>query len=240
MPDASVDLIITDPPYNTGLNSKVTSAENHPTVHFNGQKATKQRLCSFFNDNMDKWDYEKLMRDAARALFRVLKPNKACYVFIDWRNYHLIREWFIWAGFTFKQALVWDKVVHGLNYQNYAYTYEMVCYFVKGEYWHKRQEIKKDVITLQRVNQNNEFEHETVKPISLLRKFIKDNSEGGEVVLDPFIGSGTVAVACKQTGRLYVGFEIIKDYCDLANKRLSQNNLLNLEANEDESKNKSL
>ena len=86
LPDASVDLIITDPPYNTGLNSKVTSAENNPTVRFNGQKATKPWLGSFFNDDMDDWEYEKLMRDAARGLYRVLKPNKACYVFIDWRT----------------------------------------------------------------------------------------------------------------------------------------------------------
>ena len=72
------------------------------------------------------------------------------------------------------------------------------------------------------------YEHPTVKPIDLIRTIIKASSNMGDTVLDCFMGSGTTAVACKQLGRNFIGFELSKKYVEIANKRLCQNVLLPL------------
>jgi len=207
IPDNSIDLIISDPPYNTGFK----------------ENKTANWLNSFFNDNLDEWEYEKLMKDTFREFYRVLKDNKPIYIFIDHRNLDLFKKWLLWCNFNYKQIIIWDKVVHGLNYQNYAYKHEYILYFVKGVYTHKKIKHKFDIIHLKRINQDNKIDHETVKPLSLIRNFIIDNSDENDIVLDAFMGSGTTAIASKQTGRYFIGFEIEKKYIDIINNRLKQN-----------------
>jgi len=80
---------------------------------------------------------------------------------------------------------------------------------------------------------NNKLEtmigkHPTIKPLDLIKMIIKVSSNKEDIILDCFMGSGTTAVACKQLGRNFIGFEISKKYCDIANKRLNQGNLLNI------------
>jgi len=67
--------------------------------------------------------------------------------------------------------------------------------------------------------------HPTQKPIKLIRRMIKVSSNEGDIILDPFMGSGTTAVAAKQLNRNFIGFELSQKYCDIANKRLEQENL---------------
>ncbi len=67
--------------------------------------------------------------------------------------------------------------------------------------------------------------HPTQKPVKLFKRIITASSNKGDLVLDPFMGSGTTAVACKQLGRNFIGFEISNEYCKIANKRLEQSNL---------------
>lgn len=66
--------------------------------------------------------------------------------------------------------------------------------------------------------------HPTQKPLGLIKKLIELTTKKGDIVLDPFMGSGTTAVACKQLGRNFIGFEISKEYCELAKKRLNRVN----------------
>jgi len=67
--------------------------------------------------------------------------------------------------------------------------------------------------------------HPTQKPIKLIRRLIKVSSNKDDIVIDCFMGSGTTALACKQLSRNFIGFEISKEYCDIANKRLKQENI---------------
>ncbi len=67
--------------------------------------------------------------------------------------------------------------------------------------------------------------HPTQKPVKLIKWLIEQNSDEKSVILDCFMGSGTTAVACKQLGRSFIGFEISKEYVDIANQRLNQGNL---------------
>jgi len=127
-------------------------------------------------------------------------------------------------GFKVKNVIVWDKIVHGLNYMNYAYTYELIIFFVKGNFLpnNKPGVFYKDVWHIKRdMNFDDNIDcHETVKQINVVRKPILHGSIVGDVVLDPFLGSGTTAVACKQLDRNFIGFEISKEYVNVANNRL--------------------
>ncbi len=232
--DNSVDSIITDPPYNTGMDSKITSSENHPTVRFKND-AKKPWLFGFFNDNLSKEDYKKLVVNCCNEFYRILKNDKAGYIYINWKMLGLWLDCLKQSGFKIKNVIVWDKVVHGLNYQNYAYTYELIIFFVKGNFFpnNKREEDKrkqyyKDVWNIQRKidSSTEEGHHETQKLIKVIELPIVHSTEKGDLVLDPFIGSGTTAVACKQLGRNFIGFEISQDYCKIAEKRLAQGTLL--------------
>ena len=69
------------------------------------------------------------------------------------------------------------------------------------------------------------FNHSTVKPLELIRTIVKASSNEGDIVLDCFMGSGTTAVACKQLGRNFIGFEISPEYVAICNKRLAQGNI---------------
>jgi len=82
-----------------------------------------------------------------------------------------------------------------------------------------------DDVWLTPKSEKHRLGHPTQKPEALFRRIIKASSNKGELILDPFIGSGTTAVACKQLNRNFIGFEISPEYCKIANKRLSQANL---------------
>jgi site-specific DNA-methyltransferase (adenine-specific) len=124
----------------------------------------------------------------------------------------------------FKKVVVWHKQNFGLGY-HYRNVIEYVLMFSNGKSGRH--------IT----NQPNFFKapkddiegHPTVKPVSMLRWFIENSSAQGGVVLDPFMGSGSTAVAAQQTRRQFVGFEINPKFAEIANQRLKQRMLSLLE-----------
>ena len=213
IPDNSIDLAVTDPPYNTGMQGN----------------NSKQWLSHFFNDKFSPEIYKKLAEDVSSELFRVLKQDKAIYIFINWKSLSVWIESLEKAGFKVKNVIIWDKVVHGLNYQNYAYTYEMIIFAVKGRFFpHNKNgidEFYRDIWHIRR-NLNNESEkiehHETQKAIEVVKLPLKHASKPGDIILDPFMGSGTTAIVCKMLDRHFIGFETIKEYCDIANNRLEE------------------
>lgn len=213
--DKSIDLILTDPPYNTGMKASTS----------------KDWLSNFFNDDMSDKDYINLVSTSCKEFFRVLKNDRGGYIYINWKKMQLWIDKLKESGFEVKNVIVWDKVIHGLNYQNYAYTYEMIIYFKKGkpELNNKRLEDNKnqyykDIWHIKRDigNADNIEKHETVKQIKVIKLPILHSSKEGDVVLDCFMGSGTTAVACKQLGRNFIGIELSEEYCKIANERLSQ------------------
>jgi len=233
IPDNSVDLIVTDPPYNTGMTAENITRKDTTNTRFYSKKSPIW-LGNFFHDSYTDEEYIDLVRNCCIQLFRVLKENKAGYVYINWKMLGKWLDELKSSGFIVKNVIIWDKLVHGLNYQNYAYKYEMIIYFVKGRFQlnNKRPQdmnnyFYSDIWRIQRDlgKQDNIYSHETVKQIKVVRLPIEHASREGDLICDPFMGSGTTAVACKQLNRNFIGFEISQEYCDIANKRLSQGNL---------------
>ena len=196
IPDTSIDVIITDPPYFLGM------------TH-NGQKGC-------FNDLVIcKPFYEKLFTEYKR----VLKPDGCVYFFCDWRSYAFYYPIFD-KIFNIKNMLVWLK--HGRPNQNYyGFGHELVIFAGKI----KKPTISNVITDIKSFNfgadkTNGGKVHPTQKPVELIEKFILDSTNDSDIVLDTFAGSGTTGVACINTGRRFVGIELDDDYFEIAKGRI--------------------
>lgn len=195
------DLVITDPPYNTGMDRK--------------NVGDSTRLNHMFNDNMKPEDYKNLLEDSlALNTHNFTKENCAMYIFINWKNYPVLKE--ICEKFwKVSNLIIWDKEVHGLG-SDYKYTHEFIVVAKKGKpelNTHQNEEYK-DIWHLQRKVGKNE-DHATVKPIKLLEIPIRHGSVPGGIILDPFGGSGSTLIACEQTNRKCFMMEIDPVYCQV-------------------------
>jgi site-specific DNA-methyltransferase (adenine-specific) len=201
--DKSVNLIITDPPYGMSFQSN----------------RRKEKHAAIVNDDNVVW-LPQLMAES----FRVLDDCSHMYLFCSHHN----MESFICEGkkyFELKSILVWEKNNIGMGDLDgdYAPQCEFILFFTKGR---RLLNGGRNSNILRFARTMNEL-HPTEKPVDLIRFLIEKSSNPTELVLDPFMGSGTTAVACKQALRTYMGFEINSVYVDTANKRLKQGNILN-------------
>ena len=203
LPDNSVDLILTDPPYGINYMSRSKSLP----------------LTKITNDKGDE-AYELLDKVLALAE-KKLKPDRHIYIFTNWQAFEgmapVVRKYF-----KLKGALAWIKNnrTRGDLKGNYGYQYEMVLYAHKGRRWlfGKRDS---DILYFDKVP-TQYMRHPTEKPIKLLEYLIGKSTEEGEVVLDPFMGSASTCVAAKNTGRRYIGIEMEPTWFEVAQKRLEQ------------------
>jgi DNA modification methylase len=207
----SVDLILTDPPYNTGMAARPSG-----------------RLCNFFDDSYSPDDYRELVRATAQESYRILRDDRACYVFINWRSLGIWLDALSASGFRLKNVIVWDKIAPGLNYQNYQHVHEFLIFAVKGRFFpqnkHTGDDQSRDIWRIHRETKHargEEFHHETVKPEAIVRRPIEHASLPGDVVCDPFMGSGTTCVVAKTLGRGFIGIEIDPRYFKIAEERIA-------------------
>jgi len=197
IPDGSIDLIVADPPYGISYKS-----------NFRKQKFEKLQ-----NDDV-------VLVDWLNNAFRVLKTDGAMYCFTRWDIYP---DWFAIVSelFKIKNCIVWYKKGGGLGdlKSGYIYNHEFIIYAIKGNHVLKEKrcsdvwEIQKDIAI--------KYLHPTQKPVSLIEKIIIKSSDINDTILDPFLGSGTTAIACLQTNRNFIGIEIEPKYVEIANKRIS-------------------
>ncbi len=192
----SVDLIVTDPAYE--------SLEKHRA------KGTTTRLKKewfpiFANERFPEF---------FRACFRALKKNAHCYVICDQETMFVIKPMGEAAGFTFWKPIVWDKRKIGMGY-HYRNRCEFVLFFEKGK--RKINDLSTpDVLAFESVRNG----YPTEKPIGLLQTLIRQSSEMGELVADPFLGSGSTGQAAILAGRRFVGCDVSSKAVDAARIRL--------------------
>lgn len=201
IPDNSIDLILTDPPYGIKYQS-------------NMRKKTK-KFSVLENDDND------LRFIAYHEMFRVLKENSCCIVFASWKNfaqdYTELEKYF-----SIKNTIIWVKKGGGIGDLKHSlstdYEIAIVCHKGKCPIRGKREG---SVWEIKKVNPNK-MKHPTEKPNELFEKLIRKFSDEGGIVLDSFLGSGTTAVASINTQRNFIGFELSKEYFDIAEKRIQE------------------
>jgi site-specific DNA-methyltransferase (adenine-specific) len=148
-----------------------------------------------------------------------MADNSAAYVFCSWHKIDIFKQAFE-RKFKLKNIVVWVKNVHGSGdlQAGYAPKHEFVLYLHKGRSLF-REGRSPDVIECAKVS-GTKMVHPTEKPVSLIEKFISNNSDIGDTILDPFMGSGTTGVAAKNLSRSFIGMELSAEHFEVATKRI--------------------
>lgn len=219
LPDESIDLVVTSPPYNL-RNSTGNGMKDGRGGKWANAALIKGYEDALFNDNMPHEDYVSWQRDCLTQMMRVLKPNGAIFYNHKWRvQAGLLQDRTdIVLGFPVRQIIIWRRK-GGINFNKgyFLPTFEVIYMIAKkdfilakganshGDIWEFGQE------------QNNK--HPAPFPVALITRII--SSTNAKIVLDPFMGSGTTALAAKILDRNFVGIELSKKYIELAEDRLS-------------------
>ena len=211
--DGSIDLVVTDPPY------KITSRGDGGNSGGMFQKKKVNKGDVFDNNDVDIIDW-------IDELYRILKPGGHCYIMTNNKNITryliVIKD----SEFHFIKNLIWVKN-NKIMGQTYMSQFEYIIMLRKGN--HKRINFcgTPDVLNFDNnklKDENNKTIHDTEKPVDLMKILIKNSTNAGDTVLDPFMGIGSTGVACINTNRNFIGFELDEAYFDIAKERLEGRN----------------
>lgn len=197
LPDKCIDLVLTDPPYST------------PTITAFGRKKVF---------NLGDLSIQEFYFRSIKAEFeRILKPNGRVFIFCDDKYYPILFG--VFYEWEHKNLVVWDKGRIGMG-NPFRKQHELIFYLNRETYEYKKSEGITHYPTVLKYRHDTEKLHGAQKPLELVKDLIKGFSVEGEIVFDPFAGSGTTGVACKMLGRNYILNEISPEYCKIAEARI--------------------
>jgi DNA modification methylase len=214
LPAGSVDLVVTDPPYNIASPHSLTSSRGRVV-----STAAAWGAWDTFSDE----EYRELLSGVFAECFRLLRPGGQLYCWAAAQYIGLVLAAGEAAGFRYRAKLVAVKARPQPSWrrQNWRSSYEECLYFSKGRPWpfhFSGQESMRNVLMLP--YEPKATPHPTEKRPAMLEPLIRVSSDPGQVVLDPFLGSGSTAVVAQALGRRYVGIERNRRYLAMARKRL--------------------
>ena len=227
IPPGSADLVITDPPFAIGFGAAKANYNR-----------TASRVMQGYNE-IGALEYYDFTMDWMRQAYRILKDSGSMYVFSGWNNLKDVLRALDDVGFVTVNHIIW-KYQFGVVTKRKFVTSHYHCLYVcknkkmrrfypfsrfakdaktdAGRSLHYRD--KEDVWDIKREYWTGSTKTPTKLPRSLIEKILQHSSVEGDVVLDPFLGSGQVAVVGKLMGRRYLGFEIVREYYEFAKERL--------------------
>jgi modification methylase len=216
LPDESFDLIVTSPPYN------LKNSTGNGMKDGRGGKWANARLVHGYSNHKDCMpheEYSRWQRNCLTEMLRLIKEDGAIFYNHKWRvQGGLLQDrQDIVSDFPIRQIIIWKRK-GGINFNKgyFLPTYEVIYLICKqkfslvqgvnsyGDVWEIPQEMKND--------------HPAPFPIALIERII--SSTNASLVLDPFMGSGTTAIAAYNLGRNFIGIEISQEYIDYSKKRL--------------------
>lgn len=216
MPSESIPLIVTSPPYNL-KNSTGNGMKDGRGGKW--ENASLLQGYTHYHDCMPHADYVAWQRACLQEMMRLLKPKGAIFYNHKWRvQGGLLQDrQDIVMGFPVRQIIIWRRK-GGINFNKgyFLPTYEVIYMICKkefalekganayGDVWEFAQEMKN--------------KHPAPFPVALVEQIIKSTS--ADIILDPFMGSGTTAVAAKKLGRDFIGIELSPDYVHWSKERL--------------------
>lgn len=231
IPDNSIDCVITDCPYHIiaggcgsnpnepkgclrrNFKSDGTRCSNRWIKNNDSTYIAAVRQGKMFEHNDIK--FSEWLPD----VYRVLKENTHCYIMINSRNLMELQKESEKVGFKFQNLLVWKKN-NATPSQYYMQQCEFILFLKKG---HSK--------VINNLGTTNVFEiqnilgkkvHPTEKPVELMKIMVENSTKENDVVLDPFMGSGSTGVACKLLKRNFIGIDIDKTFFDISKKRIEQ------------------
>ena len=238
LPDKSVSLMVTSPPYNINIDYG-NKWDKGKLVESKGKK---------YVDNLEEEEYRAMLSAVIEETKRVLKDDGEIWFNIKnrYKNEAIIPPFWIMEFFKdmyLKNIIIWNFDWGGSTNKRFCSRYEYVFFFTKkkSDYTFNLEDVKipalnyrpdryksqlknpTDVWNISLVSGNSpeRTEHPAQYPEELIERIIKVGTNPGDLVLDPFMGSGTTAVVAKKLGRNYVGYEIEPSFIKIAEKRLN-------------------
>ncbi|ATZ61283.2 MAG: site-specific DNA-methyltransferase [Methanosarcinales archaeon Met12] len=228
--DNTIDLVITDPPFAIDFKAKR-----------NNYRRTQSRVLEGYNE-IPKEEYYDFTLKWMKGVYRALKESGSMYVFSGWNNLKDILVAIDEIGFITVNHIIWKYQFGVVTKRKFVTSHYHCLYVCKNDEKRKffpysrygkedddkdggslHYKDKEDVWIIKREYWTGDQKTPTKLPAELIKKILMYSSEEGDVVLDPFLGSGQVAVVSKMMKRQYIGFEIVKEYYEFAQKRLNEN-----------------
>ena len=231
LPESSIDMVFADPPYNLQLGGELHRPNNSKV--------------DGVDDAWDQFDgfaaYDTFTRDWLNAARRVLKPDGTLWVIGSYHNIYRVGAILQDIGFWMLNDVIWRKTNPMPNFRGRRFTnaHETLLWCARSQ--NSKYQFNYDAMKAlnddlqmrsdwllplctgaERLKKNGKKAHPTQKPETLLYRVVLSSTEVGDVVLDPFFGSGTTGAVAKQLGRNYIGLERDPDYAKLAGKRLAR------------------
>ena len=224
IPDDSIDMVFTDPPYNISTTNehRDKNKPNSPIMRQN--KALNYDFGDW--DNMERKEFLDFTKDWLIEACRVLKQDGAILSFFN-------KEDISYLGWEAKSLGVRTRTIFTWHKTNPVPSFRKVNYLSSCEYiWIGSKGDFKTFNFKQQKNMHNFFEtpnkssygvtdHPTEKPLALIKHLVEIHTQEGDTVLDPFMGSGTTAIACIDTGRKYIGFELDENHYNTSLQRIN-------------------
>lgn len=237
--DKSINLVVTSPPYNIDI--------QYGNKTYKGKIVESKGVK--YNDKMSETDYREMLKRVFEECKRVIKDDGSIWINIKNRliDGAIVTPFWIQDFFEdmyLKNVIIWNFDWGGSTNKRFAPRYEYIFWFVKdkNKYTFNLDDVKipalnyrpdryksqlknpTDVWRISMVSGNFDERtgHPAQYPEQLIERIILTGTNPGDIVLDPFMGSGTTAVVAKKLGRHYLGYEVVKDYCNMANERLQR------------------
>lgn len=227
LPDNCLDIVLTSPPYNFGINYNSTDDTNQWDNYFS-------TLFRVFKECI------RVLKDGGRIIINV-QPMFSDYI----PTHHFVSKFFIDEGLIWKGEILWEKNNYNCKYCTWGswkspaapylkYSWEFIEVFCKNSL--KKSGVQEDVdITADEFKKfvyakwsiaperkMKQYKHDAMFPEALVERCLKLFSYKNDIVLDPFNGAGTTTVVAKQLGRKFIGIDVDADYCQTANARLAE------------------
>ena len=222
LPDACVDLVVTSPPYNL-RNSTGNGMKADPGGRWTGCSLSSGSVN--YDDNMPHEEYVAWQRECLTEMMRLIPDTGAIFYNHKWRvQGGLLQDRAdIVKDFPVRQIIIWRRS-GGVNF-NQGYflpTYEVVYLIAKKDF--RLVDGANGYTDVWEIPQERKNEHPAPFPVKFAERCI--SSTNAKIVLDPFCGSGTTAIAAKNLGRQYIGIELSKQYCEMAESRLAEKSIM--------------
>ncbi len=211
LPDECIDVIVADPPFGIEFNGRETVYNRDSDLVVEGYQEIRQDYAEFTNAWISR-------------LARILKPSGSAWVFSGWTNLRDVLDAIDASGLTLINHIIWKYQFGVFTRRKFVTSHYHLLFLVKDPtryYFNKIEHYPLDVWEINRTYLRGQVKNGTKLPESLVMRCIDFTSRPGDLVLDPFMGNGTTAVACKGSFRHYLGFEINPRMREVIERNLS-------------------
>lgn len=212
LPVEPLAALVTDPPYSSGNLPEAMKVRDNPRL-----RGWRWEGKTMETDQLSTIGFVWLMRAVLLEARERMEAGGSALVFIDWRNWGNLVGAVESTGLRVNNMVVWDKTTIGMG-NGFRNQHELVLYASKGT----PRVVSHAVPNVIQSRRAPNDDHQSPKPIDLMSRLLEVVSAPGDLVIDPFMGSGSTLVAARNLGRRAIGIEIEERYCEIAARRLEQ------------------